>query len=151
VMEPLKDSSHTSVWDMTLPVVTERGLSSESVKLGSIRGRPALIEFMASWCVYCQRMAPMVEELYRKYGDSVLFVSIAGSWRGANESTTVDFIRRFHTSWPHLFDRQNNVSQYFNVQSIPTYVFLNSNGEEVQRIEGVVPLERLASELERLR
>jgi thiol-disulfide isomerase/thioredoxin len=139
-----------SAWDTPVPVVTGEGLTGDSVKLSSIKGRPALIEFMVSWCGHCQNMASYMEDLFNRYNGSIAFMSVAGTWSGANADTTAEFINKYNVSWTHVFDGTRAIFNYFNITQTPTYIFFNSKGEQVQRIVGEVSPERLADELERL-
>lgn len=38
--------------------------------------RPALVEFMAPWCVYCRRIGPALDKLAEQVSDSVLIAKI---------------------------------------------------------------------------
>lgn len=40
--------------------------------------KPALVEFWAPWCVYCRRIAPVMERIAQQYADSLAvgFVNI---------------------------------------------------------------------------
>ena len=145
------EQSTISVWEIDLPVVTRDGPSPETFPISGIRGRPSLVEFMVSWCPHCQKMAPVVEEIYQEYGDSVMFVSVAGAWRGATIDSTVEFLRTYGGSWRHVFDAKNTVFEYFDVDSTPTYLLFDSKGEITQRVEGEASKETLATVISGLR
>src|SRR5688572_3732449 len=40
-----------------------------TIRLTSLRGRPAVINFWASWCVPCEAEAPVLEAAARTYGE----------------------------------------------------------------------------------
>ncbi len=151
-MYPTQDgeSSQESVWRKVLLVVTKEGLSGEQFRLISLRGRPLMLEFMVSWCPSCQRMAPILEELYSDYGTKVGFVSIAGTWRGADAKSTAEFIRVFGGSWLHLLDTDNKFFEAFGVDATPTYFFIDSKGRVAATFQGETPKDALVSQLKKL-
>ena len=40
------------------------------------QNRPALVEFMAPWCVYCRRIGPALEKLADQVGQSVVIAKV---------------------------------------------------------------------------
>jgi len=44
--------------------------------LSEFRGRPVVIDFMATWCVACEDQAVELREVHQRYGDKVVFLSI---------------------------------------------------------------------------
>lgn len=68
-----------------------------------------VIDFFATWCGPCKRIAPMYEELSKKF-------------------TKVTFLKVD-------VDESEEIASKFCIQSLPTFVFLK-NGVEVHRIEG---------------
>lgn len=46
----------------------------ERLVLGELRGRPAVLNFWASWCTYCLKEMPAFERVHKALGDRVSFV-----------------------------------------------------------------------------
>jgi thioredoxin 1 len=82
---------------------------SESNFVSIIGAKPALIDFNATWCGPCRKIAPIIEEIANENPD--LFVG------------SVDV------------DLQPNLAARFGVRSIPTVVLLK-NGEVVKQFIG---------------
>jgi thioredoxin 1 len=71
-----------------------------------------VIDFFANWCGPCKRIAPIYEELSKKF-PLVTFLKVD-------------------------VDESEEISSKFSVESLPTFVFLK-NGVEVSRVEGADP------------
>lgn len=76
---------------------------------------PMMIDFVASWCIWCKKMAEEVYPAPEVVRLSQKFVCIR-----------VDA------------DREEALVQHYKVDGYPTIVFTNSMGEEVHRITGYV-------------
>ena len=76
-------------------------------------GKPTLLDFSATWCGPCKMMKPVFDELADTYDDKINFV-------------TVDV------------DANPGLASQYAIQAVPTFVFLDSNGKSVRRIEGAV-------------
>jgi thiol-disulfide isomerase/thioredoxin len=139
------------VWNLPLPVVTDQGLSDMNITLGSIGGKPILVEFMVSWCSHCQNMAPVMENLYGEYGDSIFFLSIAGSWQGANTNTTADFIKQYGITYATVFDQDGAVFGHFGVETTPTFLLFDSQGKMVDKVVGELSMQEMADKLATLK
>jgi thioredoxin 1 len=75
---------------------------------------PKLWDFWATWCPPCKQLKPTIEALEKEY-------------EGKIEIKSIDV------------DQNQELAQKFNVQAIPTLVFLDAKGNELSRIVGVVP------------
>ena len=67
-------------------------------------GKPAIVDFYATWCGPCKAMAPVMEELAKQYADSVCFYKID-------------------------VDKQPELSSLFGITSIPTFLFIPVEGD----------------------
>jgi thioredoxin 1 len=83
-------------------------------------GSLVVIDFFAPWCGPCKRIAPVYEELAKKF-PRVTFLKVD-------------------------VDESEDIASKFSIESLPTFVFLQ-NGVEVKRIEGA-DLRRVIEQLE---
>ncbi len=74
---------------------------------------PKLWDFSAEWCPPCQKLKPVIAELEHEYA-------------GRIEIRTIDT------------DREKELAQKFGVQAIPTLVYLDASGKELDRSVGLV-------------
>jgi thioredoxin len=84
--------------------------------------KPVLVDFYAPWCGPCQMMAKILEDVNARMSQSVQIVKINTE------------------NYPDL------ASQY-RIQSLPTLV-LFKQGQPIDRIEGVVPAQKLIERLQ---
>jgi thiol-disulfide isomerase/thioredoxin len=118
--------------DFSLPVVGPNGPIGKSVSLSSFRGKVVLLEFMEPWCPHCQNIAPALEQLHNKYGDRVVFISVAGPWQGATADDTASFITKYGSTWTYVYDSSGTVmNTMYGVQSTPTFFIIGKDGSVV--------------------
>ena len=75
--------------------------------------KPCLIDFYADWCGPCKMVAPLLEELQKEYGDSLVIYKV----------DTED---------------QRELAGMFGVQSIPSLLFVPMEGQP-QMAMGALP------------
>ena len=138
------------IFNIPLPIVTEDGYNGATLKLGDLSGSPIVLEFMLSWCSHCQAMAPIVDEVYQEYGNSIIFLSVAGSQNGATISSTAEFIRTYESTMVHVFDSEIKIFNHFGVTGTPTYLFFNSDGTLANTIAGETTKSALIAEINKL-
>ena len=91
-------------------------------------GMPRMIKFSAPMCSDCQKMAEVIEEVRDDYNGKVEFVEIMVNQNSPEVQTLI---------------------KRHNVTLVPTMVFINSNGEQIARIEGAIPKEDFIMYLEK--
>jgi thioredoxin 1 len=74
---------------------------------------PAIIDFYADWCGPCKMVAPVLEELSKEYEGKIL-------------------IYKVNT------DAEQELSAVFGIQSIPTILFIDAQGEPMMQ-PGALP------------
>jgi thioredoxin 1 len=82
---------------------------------------PVLVDFGAEWCPPCKMIAPIVDELARKYEGKLVVGSLD-------------------------VDAHPEIQQFYGVMGLPTLI-LFQHGEPVKRIVGFQPRERLEAHI----
>ena len=97
VKELTTESFNTTVYDMTAEGLTYLG------------DRPAIVDFTATWCGPCQRIAPILEELAKEYDGKIVIYKVD-------------------------IDKNRNLAKSFNVSSIPAILYIPLTGEPVMTV-----------------
>ncbi|MFT5750113.1 MAG: thioredoxin 1 [Ancylomarina sp.] len=75
--------------------------------------KPVIVDFYADWCGPCKRVAPILEELQKEYGDAIQIYKVDT-------------------------DKAKAVSAAFGITSIPSFLFVPAKGEP-QMAKGAFP------------
>lgn len=121
---------------------------SGSLALSDLEGRPALINFWASWCIPCREEAPLLKEAYERYGDEVAFVGV--NIKDARDDALA-FDEEFALQYPDVRDEGSVIFSDFGLTGQPETFLIDSSGKVVQHINGPLPdmetLDSLMAEL----
>jgi cytochrome c-type biogenesis protein len=125
-------------------------LTNEKISLSQFRGRIVLLEFMSPFCAYCQQMQPTVERLYEQFGSqNVVFLSVAGTFEGANENDAAKFIQNYNSKVTYVYDSSGGVFNMFGVNSTPTFFIIGRDGQVLQTYQGATSYDTIAADLTR--
>ncbi len=98
--------------------------------LDYVRGKPALIEFWATWCEQCEALQPQLDEIQRRWGDRINIVAV-----GVGVSQSVRRIKRHlerhDPGYPHLYDRDGAAVRAYDATTTSIVVLLDENGKVV--------------------
>jgi peroxiredoxin len=115
--------------DFTLPQ-----LNGEPLTLSDFRGKPAIVNFWASWCPPCQKELPALQNAYTVYGDKIGFVAVDVK---EDAGTVTTFIENMNLSFPIVLDSNGDISNVlYEVRGIPTTIFVDANGVVTARHVG---------------
>jgi len=103
-----------------IPVFDTKNFSSEVLK-SSV---PVVVDFTATWCGPCQKLAPIIEDL-------------AAAFNGRAKVGKLDI------------DDNSDIATQFGILSVPSVLFFR-NGQEVGRLIGLTPKETLRKKIEEL-
>lgn len=106
-------------------VVSENGQTAIK-DYGKKQAKITVIDFSATWCGPCRRLKPIFEEIEKEYSKDVNF-------------KTIDV------------DENQQMAIQYQVEAVPTIVFLNKEGKEVNRLVGLQTKEAIVSIIKELK
>ena len=116
------------------------------VALESLRGKPVVLNFWATWCPTCVDELPTIDEFYRESDGNYHVLSISSE----NPMKLKDYAEEAGFSVPVLWDRGGTISNAYKVQKIPTIVIIDAKGEVVHDFAGAPDIDILRDHMERL-
>jgi thiol-disulfide isomerase/thioredoxin/outer membrane lipoprotein-sorting protein len=109
------------------PDFTLRDLTGREVRLSSLRGKPVLLDFWATWCGYCREALPSIELLHRGLKDKVAVFGVD------NEAPEIarDYLQKLGYTLPTLIDPKDTAVNAFHLDGWPTTVLIDAEGKIV--------------------
>lgn len=114
--------------------------SGQRISLEDLQGRPAVINFWASWCAPCYVEHPVLVEASRRLGDDVQFVGVI--YEDSNEAIA-RFLQQFPPFGPTLEDPEGRMAIAWGVYGAPETFFLDPKGRVVAKHAGALTPELL--------
>lgn len=108
------------------PDFTLSSLAGEPVNLASLRGRPVLINFWATWCEPCKLEMPFLEERHRRYQERGLAV-LAVDFDEPAEAVAA-FRDELGLTFELLLDPGGRVQRLYQVRGYPSSYFIDEAG-----------------------
>ncbi len=130
----MKKNIITVLLILLVPIAAYFFMSSNNSDMGNVAdakaAKPQIIKFTSSMCLDCQEMNKLMKEVYPQYKDKVTLVEIPVQ---DGKAFTEEQIKKY------------------NITLVPTMIFLDSNGQQVKRVEGAIPKEELVQCIEGLK
>lgn len=102
---------------------------SDSLSADAKTNKPQIVKFTSAMCMDCQTMNKIMKEIYPKYQDDIILTEIQVQEKNPNNE-----------KWIKKYD----------VTLVPTIILINSNGNQVRRIEGAIEKEQMEKYLQEL-
>lgn len=116
-------------------------LAGGTVSLSSLRGKPVLVNFWATWCDTCREEMPDIEALFRRSGGR--FSVIGLSMDDDADTAVPPFVKKHQLTFPMLVaDRE--VAAAYAVRGLPATFLIDGEGRIARRWVG--PLDVRAAE-----
>jgi peroxiredoxin len=112
--------------DAVAPPFTLTTLSANSLSLYSLRGKPIIINFWATWCEPCRVEMPSLQAVYETYeqrGLRVLAVNL-----GEPQETVQEWVQQMRLTFDILLDTDLNTAALYYLRGQPSTYVLSPNG-----------------------
>ena len=112
-----------------------------------IGGRPALIEFWASWCEQCELLQPEIDRVQERFGEKVAVVAVAVAVSQSRRRVR-RHVERHAPGYDYLYDANGEAVRAYKALTTSIVVLVDGEGRVVST--GVGPEQELVKALEAL-
>jgi cytochrome c biogenesis protein CcmG, thiol:disulfide interchange protein DsbE len=111
-------------------------------------GKPAVVNFWASWCGPCADEAPVLVDAARRYGDRVTFVGVDVQ---DVDSDAQAFIRKYAIPYSNGSGNAGPISIQYGMRGVPETYFIAPDGRLIRKWNTLTAadLEQFLGELQR--
>lgn len=103
------------------------------VDMKSLRGRPVVLNFWATWCGACHTEHSALVDGYRRWGKHVAFVGVVFE---DSSSAARSFLHQYGGGWPNLSDPGRQTAIDYGVYKLPETFFIDRHGVIVAKQDG---------------
>jgi peroxiredoxin len=108
------------------PGFTLPSRSGDTVALDKLKGQVVMLNFWASWCGPCRHEMPLLDQMYKRY--SALGFTLLGVNVEADTKDAEKWLAQTPVTFPVVFDKENKVSKLYDVNAMPSSVFIDRKG-----------------------
>ncbi|KYQ86786.1 MULTISPECIES: TlpA disulfide reductase family protein [Thermoactinomyces] len=125
------------------------GIFQETVRFSADSGKPAIINFWATWCENCKREMPLLEKVYQSKQDQVQIIMVHTTHLDRKEAAQ-QYIKQHGYTFPAGLDTDGRVSDLYRVSALPQTFFIDKNGRIIHHQIGELTPAVLDQQLSRL-
>jgi peroxiredoxin len=113
---------HRNLVHGVAPAIAATTLQGQAVSLASLRGRPVLVHFWASWCHICRMEQGGINDIARNH--AVLMVAIDAD----NPAALKQYITKHDIHVPVVADVGGRLAAEYGVRAVPTDFVIDGSG-----------------------
>ncbi|MBP6964097.1 MAG: TlpA family protein disulfide reductase [Armatimonadetes bacterium] len=105
--------------------------------MSDFRGGIVILDFWATWCGPCQRLAPILAEIEEEYSSKG--VAVVGVNQRESAGTVRSFVEKHGLKSLMLLDKKGSVGGNYGATGLPTLVIVDQEGNVRETIRGFYP------------
>ena len=113
------------------------------VGLESLRGRPVVLNFWATWCAPCIQEHPALTRVAGERKD----VTFLGVVYQDEEARIQEFQRRYGSAYPSLLDPDGKTAIAYGIAGVPETFFIDTKGTIVAKVSLPLSVEEIQEHL----
>jgi cytochrome c biogenesis protein CcmG/thiol:disulfide interchange protein DsbE len=119
-------ASQRAVVGEAAPPILGATLDGASFDLTTLRGKPVVVNFWASWCIPCRDEFPLFEQVLERHADEGLV--LVGVLFEDQPADAANFVARFDAGWSSVPDPQGVIATAYRVVAPPQTYFIDRAG-----------------------
>lgn len=108
------------------PQFTAKTISGEKYTKESVKGRVVLLQFWTTWCPYCRRERPIVDDIQKEFSNKGLLVLAVDV--GEPKKKVKKYLEENPRTCPIVLTEDTNLAARFAATSYPVYVVIDRDG-----------------------
>ena len=120
-------------------------LDGNPVSTAAWKGKVVFVNFWATWCPPCRAEIPVLIDLANRYKDRLQIVGV--SLDDDDPQDVKKFAAHFGINYPIVMASREMVAEYGGVPALPTLFVVNTDGNVVQKHEGLYSQELYETEV----
>ncbi|RFU70407.1 TlpA family protein disulfide reductase [Peribacillus saganii] len=128
------------------PDIQLSDLDGNTVKLSDLKGKKVMLNFWATWCPPCKEEMPAMQDFYNEMDDNEAILSVNID----PENDVKDFAGKMGITFPIVLDHGGKVYDSYQVISIPTTYFIDSDGIIREKFIGAMTKDEMESKMDNL-
>ncbi|MBS1714463.1 MAG: TlpA family protein disulfide reductase [Armatimonadetes bacterium] len=130
--KPVAEPNVKDMEGKPLPAFAMRTVDNKKVDNATIKGKPVLIDFWATWCGPCKKASPLLQQLHTKYKSKGLVVIGANGLEDESGPSAASGYAREH-KYTYVFTHSNDgLMSKWAVQALPTMLLVDRTGKVVK-------------------
>jgi len=139
-------NQQNSLYKQMAPEFTANSIDGDVYRLSDMKGKYVLLEFWATWCGFCVKDLPNIQNIRDKYSSDELV--ILGISQDSDINRLREFIEEKHYTFINIYDKEEKLSSLFNVSGIPMNFLIDPEGKIVAtNMRGEAILEEMSRRL----
>ncbi|PHV69681.1 cytochrome C biogenesis protein CcsB [Sporanaerobium hydrogeniformans] len=125
-------------------------------QLSEYEGKTVFLNFWATWCTYCIKEMPYIEELYKEYGENkedvvILGVAAPNLGREVSEERITQFLADAGHTFPVVYDNDGSTLYQYGINSFPNTFIIDKEGYIQLYAPGAMDKETMREIIEKAR
>ena len=134
--------------DLQAPDFALKDQYGEEHPLSEYRGKVVFLNFWTTWCPWCIREMPDIEEIYHELGENqkdvvILGVGAPGSVDSVDEAGIIAFLDENEFTYPVVMDPDGGLFYTYNATALPTTWLIRKDGQIMGYIPGAMDKETM--------